>query len=259
MFNENSFCGNILLPVWSKRDVRSAFCSLVFPEYQEEMTCNPTGKQEIIHAPWHIHTYLMYYMLTYKHTAYNHHWKLSPFNSLRPWAVRRVYEDVLAPVRLQIKLCFVICALPTPVAVVAMPRQKGTVLPSGNDAVDTKRCACINKILAFDNTIDYQNDFSFMFEPGVGSRPNRLIKHLISLDCLDNLDRIHSISAAFVSFMDAVQNPMPEIRSLKTGKVDTQTQHSPFLFIGMFYLGCVALLWVWPRPSKTVRDTYIHI
>jgi hypothetical protein len=115
-----------------------------------------------------------------------------------------------------------------------MPRQKGTVLPSGNDAVDTKRCACINKILAFDNTIDYQNDFSFMFEPGVGSRPNRLIKHLISLDCLDNLDRIHSISAAFVSFMDAVQNPMPEIRSLKTGKVNTQTQHSPFCSLGCF-------------------------
>eukprot|EP00435_Cladocopium_sp_Y103_P072943 s265_g41.t2 len=93
---------------------------------------------------------------------------------------------------LQIKLCFVICALPSLVPVSAMPRQKGTVLPSGNAGVDTKRCACINKILAFDNTIDYQNDFSFMFEPGVGSRPNRLIKHLISLDCLDNLDRIHS-------------------------------------------------------------------
>ena len=129
-----------------------------------------------------------------------------------------------------------------------MPRQKGTVLPSGNDAVDTKRCACINKILAFDNTIDYQNDFSFMFEPGVGSRPNRLIKHLISLDCLYNLDRIHSISAAFVffkGFQGCGQNPMPEIRSLKTGKVDTQTQHSPFCSLGCVVqacLGCVAIL-----------------
>eukprot|EP00438_Fugacium_kawagutii_P000965 Skav224476 [mRNA] locus=scaffold1302:647877:649746:- [translate_table: standard] len=86
----------------------------------------------------------------------------------------------------------------------ALPREKGTVDPSGNDAMDTKRCACINKVLAFDGTIDYQNDFSFLFPPGMGSRPRRLIKHLISswvahifciacLDCLDNLDRIHRI------------------------------------------------------------------
>eukprot|EP00928_Gymnodinium_smaydae_P075526 TRINITY_DN58551_c0_g1_i1.p1 TRINITY_DN58551_c0_g1~~TRINITY_DN58551_c0_g1_i1.p1 ORF type:complete len:370 (+),score=14.13 TRINITY_DN58551_c0_g1_i1:209-1318(+) len=32
-----------------------------------------------------------------------------------------------------------------------------------------------------------------MFPPGVGSRPKRLINHLISLDCLSNLDRIHAI------------------------------------------------------------------
>ena len=70
-------------------------------------------------------------------------------------------------------------------------RQKGTVLPSGDDNIDFIRCMCINKILQFDDKIDF-SQFDFLFG-NLKNRPKRLIKYLISLDCLPNLDRIHKI------------------------------------------------------------------
>ena len=70
-------------------------------------------------------------------------------------------------------------------------REKGTIIPSGIYDIDQLRVNCINKILLFDNTIDYDK-FDFLFG-SLRSRPNRLIKLLISLDCLPNLDKISEI------------------------------------------------------------------
>jgi hypothetical protein len=70
-------------------------------------------------------------------------------------------------------------------------RQKGTVIPSGNYFIDGLRVNCINKILLFDNSIDYDK-FDFLFG-SIRNRPKRLIKLLISLDCLPNLDKISEI------------------------------------------------------------------
>lgn len=70
-------------------------------------------------------------------------------------------------------------------------RKKGTVIPSGNDVIDQLRVNCINKILLFDNDIDFDK-FDFLFGD-LKSRPKRLIKLLISLDCLPNLEKIAEI------------------------------------------------------------------
>jgi len=70
-------------------------------------------------------------------------------------------------------------------------RKKGTVIPSGNYVIDQLRVNCINKILLFDNDIDFDK-FDFLFGD-LKSRPKRLIKLLISLDCLPNLEKIAEI------------------------------------------------------------------
>ena len=70
-------------------------------------------------------------------------------------------------------------------------RQKGTIIKSGNDEIDNLRVMCINKILMFDPDIDY-SQFDFLFG-NLKNRPKRLIKLLISLDCLPDLDRISKI------------------------------------------------------------------
>ena len=70
-------------------------------------------------------------------------------------------------------------------------RKKGTIIPSGIYEIDQLRVNCINKILLFDNSIDYDK-FDFLFG-NIRNRPKRLIKLLISLDCLPNLDKISEI------------------------------------------------------------------
>jgi hypothetical protein len=70
-------------------------------------------------------------------------------------------------------------------------RQKGTVIPSGNYYIDQLRVNCINKILLFDDSIDF-DQFDFLFG-SLKNRPKRLIKLLISLDCLPNLEEISEI------------------------------------------------------------------
>ena len=70
-------------------------------------------------------------------------------------------------------------------------RKKGTVYPSGDSNIDFIRCMCINKILMFDDDIDYSK-FDFLFG-NLKNRPKRLIKYLISLDCLDDLEKIYEI------------------------------------------------------------------
>ncbi len=67
-------------------------------------------------------------------------------------------------------------------------RNKGNIILSGNKEIDKLRIDCINKILLFDNDINYDL-FDFLFG-NFQSRPKRLIKLLISLDCLENLDKI---------------------------------------------------------------------
>ena len=70
-------------------------------------------------------------------------------------------------------------------------RKKGTIIPSGIYDIDQLRVNCINKILLFDNSIDYDK-FDFLFG-NIKNRPKRLIKLLISLDCLPNLEKISEI------------------------------------------------------------------
>ena len=70
-------------------------------------------------------------------------------------------------------------------------RKKGTIIPSGIYEIDQLRVNCINKILLFDNSIEYDK-FDFLFG-NIRNRPKRLIKLLISLDCLPNLDKISEI------------------------------------------------------------------
>ena len=70
------------------------------------------------------------------------------------------------------------------------PRKKGTVYPSGDLLIDSIRCMCINKILMFDD-IDF-SEFVFLFG-NKRNRPKRLIKYLISVDCLPNLEKICTI------------------------------------------------------------------
>ena len=70
-------------------------------------------------------------------------------------------------------------------------RKKGTIIQTGDDATDTLRIMCINKILLFDGTIDYSK-FDFLFGDK-GSRRKRLIKYLISPDCVVDLYRIYDI------------------------------------------------------------------
>jgi hypothetical protein len=60
-------------------------------------------------------------------------------------------------------------------------RAKGTIIESGDFKIDSARVACINKILQFDNSIDFEK---FDFVMSGGSRPRKLIKLLISLDSL---------------------------------------------------------------------------
>ena len=70
-------------------------------------------------------------------------------------------------------------------------RKKGTIIPSGIDDIDQLRVNCINKILLFDDSIDF-DQFDFLFG-SLKNTPKRLIKLLISLDCLPNLDKISEI------------------------------------------------------------------
>ena len=70
-------------------------------------------------------------------------------------------------------------------------RQKGTIITSGNLSKDFLRVAFIKKILLFDDSIDYEK-FDFLFG-NLKNRPKKLIKLLISLDCLPHLDRISEI------------------------------------------------------------------
>ena len=41
-------------------------------------------------------------------------------------------------------------------------REKGTVVASGNAIMDRKRVECINKILSFDGSINFDRDFDFL-------------------------------------------------------------------------------------------------
>jgi len=70
-------------------------------------------------------------------------------------------------------------------------RKKGTVISSGIYEIDQLRVNCINKILLFDDSIDYDK-FDFLFG-NLRNRPKRLIKFLISLDCLPYLYNISEI------------------------------------------------------------------
>ena len=70
-------------------------------------------------------------------------------------------------------------------------RQKGTIISSGVVEINLLRVACIRKILAFDDEIDYSK-FDFLFGTKK-NRPKRLIKYLISCDCLPDLPRIADI------------------------------------------------------------------
>ncbi len=70
-------------------------------------------------------------------------------------------------------------------------RQKGTIIPSGDENTDLVRVVCINKILRFDESIDFSK-FDFLFGT-LQNRPKRLIKLLISLECLTNLNEIAKI------------------------------------------------------------------
>ena len=70
-------------------------------------------------------------------------------------------------------------------------REKGTIITSGDLSIDYLRVICINKILMFDETIDYDK-FDFLFG-NLKNRPKRLIKLLISLDCLPHLEKISEI------------------------------------------------------------------
>ena len=70
-------------------------------------------------------------------------------------------------------------------------RQKGTIISSDNPLLDLIRVNCIKKILQFDDDIDYKK-FDFLFGTKQ-NRPKRLIKLLISLDCLPYLDKISEI------------------------------------------------------------------
>jgi hypothetical protein len=70
-------------------------------------------------------------------------------------------------------------------------RKKGTIIPSGIYDIDQLRVNCINKILLFDDSIDFDK-FDFLFG-SLKNRPKRLIKLLISLDCLPNLEEISEI------------------------------------------------------------------
>eukprot|EP01095_Lingulamoeba_sp_RSL-Kostka_P010729 TRINITY_DN3917_c0_g4_i1.p1 TRINITY_DN3917_c0_g4~~TRINITY_DN3917_c0_g4_i1.p1 ORF type:complete len:137 (+),score=19.33 TRINITY_DN3917_c0_g4_i1:136-546(+) len=65
-------------------------------------------------------------------------------------------------------------------------RQKGTIISSGDEIIDDIRCMCINKILQFDETIDF-DEFDFLFG-NLRGRPKRVINLLIELECLDILD-----------------------------------------------------------------------
>ena len=70
-------------------------------------------------------------------------------------------------------------------------RQKGTIILSGDDEKDKLRVLCINKVLEFDGSFNLES-FDFIFGQ-LQNRPKRLVKLLISLDCLDNLDKIAAI------------------------------------------------------------------
>ena len=70
-------------------------------------------------------------------------------------------------------------------------RPKGTIIPSFDKDIDLLRVTCIQKILSFDDDIDYSK-FDFLFGTKQ-NRPKRLIKLLISLDCIPNLDKISEI------------------------------------------------------------------
>jgi len=64
-------------------------------------------------------------------------------------------------------------------------REKGTIIRSGNLEIDILRVTIIRKILEFDPNVDYSK-FDFLFG-NLQNRPKRLIKYLISLDCLPDL------------------------------------------------------------------------
>ena len=70
-------------------------------------------------------------------------------------------------------------------------REKGTIITSGDSSKDYLRVICINKIIMFDEAIDYDK-FDFLFG-NLKNRPKRLIKLLISLDCLPHLEKISEI------------------------------------------------------------------
>ena len=70
-------------------------------------------------------------------------------------------------------------------------RPKGMIIPSFIRDIDLLRVTCIKKILLFDDEIDY-GKFDFLFGDKK-NRPKRLIKLLISLDCLPNLEKISEI------------------------------------------------------------------
>ena len=70
-------------------------------------------------------------------------------------------------------------------------RPKGMIIPSFIISIDLLRVTCIKKILLFDDDINYEK-FDFLFG-NKRNRPKRLIKLLISLDCLPYLDKISEI------------------------------------------------------------------
>ena len=70
-------------------------------------------------------------------------------------------------------------------------REKGTIISSGNYHTYLIRVMCIKKILLFDEKIDYEK-FDFLFGK-LKNRPKRLIKLLISLECLPHLSQISEI------------------------------------------------------------------
>ena len=70
-------------------------------------------------------------------------------------------------------------------------RKKGTIIESGDNNIDSLRVALLNKILQFDQTIDYSK-FDFLFG-SLQNRPKRLVNYLISLDCIPHLEEIAKI------------------------------------------------------------------
>ena len=68
---------------------------------------------------------------------------------------------------------------------------KSIIKPSSDKDIDNMRDECVNKILQFDGSIDYA-EFNFLFHVKQ-NRALALVNHLITLECLPNVDKIHGI------------------------------------------------------------------